>query len=50
MLIATQLKDPSVTDGMTLPDRQPMRAPELEEKVEDKPMLVNPRHPAANAS
>jgi hypothetical protein len=50
VLIATQLKDPSVTDGMTLPDRQPMRPPEPEERAEDKPVLLNPRHPAANAS
>ena len=37
ILIAAQLKDPSVTDGMTLPDRSPMPVPTLGESTEEKP-------------
>ncbi len=45
VLIAAQVKDPSVTDGMTLPDRAPMAVP-----PPDPGPAPLPRHPAANAS
>jgi len=57
VLIAAQLRDPSVTDGMTLPDRSPMRASTpAEAPAEDTapvsppipPLPVSPRQPAAN--
>jgi hypothetical protein len=48
VLIAAQARDPSVTDGMTLPDRVPMALPPAAEAPSTP--LVAPRHPAANAS
>jgi hypothetical protein len=48
VLIAAQLKDPSVTDGMTLPDRAPMSMPPpLDESPKPSALPVSPRHPAS---
>lgn len=54
VLIAAQAKDPSVTDGMTLPDRVPMAPPPAVDTpptpVSPAPagLPVSPRHPAAD--
>jgi hypothetical protein len=58
VLIAAQLQDPSVTDGMTLPDRWPMQVPPPPEDRPAQPstplraatLPVSPRHPAANGA
>ena len=52
VLIAAQLKDPSVTDGMTLPDRAPMQPPEHPARAPQTaaPVAVAPRNPAAEGS